>query len=196
MKKVSLFLGAIVLGFILTSCESKKDQIINMVNTFFDEEVAALNNVKDIDAFLAYFSADSLRYADFYDKLQQEFPYDSTFQFIGMSQKDSYDSWKVFDDRDEDYTDKFVEKRANLYDPYITEAENAFLKIMDFVDQYENLEDVPEDELNALYDQFLEKFDAAEKYMPVSDDDQYERYRALAEIVYYEEGAEENDSAE
>lgn len=191
MKKIKYVLGALVLGFLLTSCESKKDQVINLFNTFFDEEVAALSKVMDADAFLEYFYADSLRYEKLNDTINKDFPVDSLDRFIGMNQQDSDAAWKVFNDREEDYTNQFNSKGAALYEPYISDAENAFLEMMNFLDQYERIEDVPEDEFNALYEQFLEKFEAAEKYMPVSDTAQYERFLNLAETIDDEDDVSE-----
>lgn len=67
MKKVTLLLGAIVLGFMLTSCENKKQTAVNLFNTFFDEELATLNKVEDADGWMAYYDAASERFDNFFN---------------------------------------------------------------------------------------------------------------------------------
>ena len=69
MKKVTLLLGALVLGFVLTSCENKKDVAVSLFNTFFDEELAQLNKVGDADSWMAYYDAASERFDNFFNTL-------------------------------------------------------------------------------------------------------------------------------
>ena len=187
MKKVTLLLGAIVLGFMLTSCENKKQSAINLFNTFFDEEVSILNKVEDADGWMAYYDAASERFDNFFNMLNEQVPLDDDGNIIGLKQADSDEALKIYDDRMDDYLAKRDEKGAALYEPFISDLEGSFEEILGLFDQYENVEDVPDEVFDPLYDKFMEKFDAADQYVLLSDDDQYDRYMTLYDILYSED---------
>lgn len=184
MKKVTLLLGAIILGFMLTSCENKKETALNIFNTFFDEELTELNKVEDSDGWLAYYDAASERFDNFFNMLNEKLPLDENDNIIGMSQADSDEALKVYDDRMDDYLAKRDAKGSALYEPYIDDLENSFMDIMNLLDQYQSASDVPDEVFDPLYDKFMEKFDLADQYVMLSDDDQYDRYMALVDMFY------------
>lgn len=190
MKKVTLLLGAIVLGFVLTSCENKKQTAVNLFNTFFDEELAQLNKVEDADGWMAYYDAASERFDNFFSMLNEKLPLDENDNIIGLKQADSDEALKVYDDRMDDYLAKRDAKGAALYEPFISDLEGSFDNIMALFDQYEKVEDVPDEAFDPLYDAFMEKFDVADQYVLLSDDEQYDRYMALYDMVYGEEEEE------
>ena len=194
MKKVTLLLGAIVLGFVLTSCENKKQTAVNLFNTFFDEELAQLNKVEDADGWMAYYDAASERFDNFFSMLNEKLPLDENDNIIGLKQADSDEALKVYDDRMDDYLAKRDAKGAALYEPFISDLEGSFDNIMALFDQYEKVEDVPDEAFDQLYDAFMEKFDVADQYVLLSDDEQYDRYMALYDMVYGEE--EETEETE
>lgn len=194
MKKVTLLLGAIVLGFVLTSCENKKQTAVNLFNTFFDEELAQLNKVEDADGWMAYYDAASERFDNFFSMLNEKLPLDENDNIIGLKQADSDEALKVYDDRMDDYLAKRDAKGAALYEPFISDLEGSFDNIMALFDQYEKVEDVPDEAFDPLYDAFMEKFDVADQYVLLSDDEQYDRYMALYDMVYGEE--EETEETE
>ena len=193
MKKVTLLLGAIVLGFMLTSCENKKETALNIFNTFFDEELTELNKVEDSDGWLAYYDAASERFDNFFNMLNEKLPLDENDNIIGMSQADSDEALKVYDDRMDDYLAKRDAKGSALYEPYITDLEDSFMDIMNLLDQYQSTSDVPDEVFDPLYDKFMEKFDLADQYVMLSDDDQFDRYMVLYDMLY---GEEEEESEE
>jgi hypothetical protein len=190
MKKVTLLLGAIVLGFMLTSCENKKQTAVNLFNTFFDEELATLNKVEDADGWMAYYDAASERFDKFFNTLNEQIPLNDDGNIIGMSQADSDEALKIYDDRMDDYLAKRDAKGAALYEPFISDLEGSFDEILGLFDQYENVEDVPDEQFDPLYDKFMEKFDLADQYVLLSDDDQYDRYLVLYDMLYGDEEAE------
>ena len=196
MKKVTLLLGAVVLGFMLTSCENKKETALNLFNTFFDEELAELNKVEDSDGWLAYYDAASERFDNFFSMLNEKLPLDENDNIIGLSQADSDEALKVYDDRMDDYLAKRDAKGSALYEPYIDDLENSFMDIMNLLDQYQSASDVPDEVFDPLYDKFMEKFDLADQYVMLSDDDQFDRYMVLYDMLYGEEEEESEESEE
>ena len=196
MKKVTLLLGAIVLGFMLTSCENKKETALKLFNTFFDEELAELNKVEDSDGWLAYYDAASERFDNFFSMLNEKLPLDENDNIIGLSQADSDEALKVYDDRMDDYLAQRDAKGSALYEPYINDLEDSFVDIMNLFDQYESVEAVPDEVFDPLYDKFMEKFDLADQYVMLSDDDQFDRYMVLYDMLYGEEEEESEESEE
>lgn len=193
MKKVTLLLGAIVLGFMLTSCENKKETALNLFNTFFDEELAQLNKVEDADGWMAYYDAASERFDNFFNMLNEKLPLDENDNIIGLSQTDSDEAMKVYDDRMDDYLAQRDAKGAALYEPFINDVENSFDEIVGLFDQYDNPDAIPDEVFDPLYDKFMEKFDLADQYVLLSDDDQFDRYMVLYDMLY---GDEEEEEAE
>lgn len=190
MKKVTLLLGALVLGFMLTSCENKKESAINIFNTFFDEELAQLNKVEDADGWMAYYDAASERFDSFFEMLNEKLTLDENDNIIGMSKADSDEALKVYDDRMDDYLAQRDAKGAALYEPFITDVEDSFMEILGLLDQYESAEAVPDEVFDPLYDKFVEKFDLADQYVLLSDEEQYDRYLELYDLLYGEEEEE------
>ena len=193
MKKVTLLLGALVLGFVLTSCESKKDNAIKMFNTFFDEELAQLNKVEDADSWMAYYDAASERFDNFFSMLNEKVPLDEDGNIIGLNQTDSDAAMKIYDDRMDDYLAQRDAKGAALYEPFISDLEGSFDDIVNLFDQYESVESVPDEAFDPLYDKFMEKFDLADQYVLLSDDEQYDRYLVLYDMLY---GDDEEEATE
>lgn len=193
MKKVTLLLGAIVLGFMLTSCENKKETALNLFNTFFDEELAQLNKVEDADGWMAYYDAASERFDNFFNMLNEKLPLDENDNIIGLSQTDSDEAMKVYDDRMDDYLAQRDAKGAALYEPFINDVESSFDEIVGLFDQYDNPDAIPDEVFDPLYDKFMEKFDLADQYVLLSDDDQFDRYMVLYDMLY---GDEEEEAEE
>ena len=193
MKKVTLLLGAIVLGFMLTSCENKKETALNLFNTFFDEELAQLNKVEDADGWMAYYDAASERFDNFFNMLNEKLPLDENDNIIGLSQTDSDEAMKVYDDRMDDYLAQRDTKGAALYEPFINDVEDSFMEIVGLFDQYDDPDAIPDEVFDPLYDKFMEKFDLADQYVLLSDDDQFDRYMALYDMLY---GDDEEETEE
>ena len=64
---------------------------------------------------------------------------------------------------------------------------------MGLFDQYESVEAVPDEVFDPLYDKFIEKFDLADQYVLLSDDEQYDRYLVLYDMLYGDEEEEESE---
>ena len=159
-----------------------------MFNTFFDEEIASLNQVEDADAFLAYYDAADARFDTFFEKLNQEIPLDENDNIIGLSQEDSDAAMKIYDDRLDAYLEQRDAKGEALYEPFLADAENVlFDEIGALADQYETVEEIPDELFNPLLEKLEAKFDVAEKYVLLSNDEQYDRFLVLSDIFYDDE---------
>lgn len=183
MKKVTLLLGALVLGFVLTSCENKKANAINLFNTFFDEEISLLNKVEDADGWMAYYDAASERFDGFFDMLNKEIPLDENDNIVGLSQADSDEAMNVYDTRMDDYLAQRDAKGAALYEPFLTELEGSFDEMLGLLDQYEDVNAIPDEVFDPLYEKFVEKFDKADQYVLLSNEEQYDRYLFIADLL-------------
>lgn len=177
MKKIILFLGAVVLGFMLSSCENKKNIAINMFNSYFDQEEAIFSQVEDADAFLEYLDGVDERFDKFYNELNEKCPLDEDDNIIGLSEADNDAAMKVFSDRLDAFAELRDAKGVALYEPYIADLENYWYgDIAEMFDEYETLENIPEEVFNAVNGKYQEKFSLAQKYAMLSDDDQYDRF--------------------
>ena len=183
MKKVTLLLGALVLGFVLTSCENKKANAINLFNTFFDEEISLLNKVEDADGWMAYYDAASERFDGFFDMLNKEIPLDENDNIVGLSQADSDEAMNVYDTRMDDYLAQRDAKGAALYEPFLTELEGSFDEMLGLLDQYDDVNAIPDEVFDPLYEKFIEKFDKADQYVLLSNEEQYDRYLVIADLL-------------
>ena len=182
-----------MLGFVLTSCENKKDVAVSLFNTFFDEELAQLNKVGDADSWMAYYDAASERFDNFFEMLNEKVPLNDEGNIIGLNQTDSDAAMKVYDDRMDDCLAQRDAKGAALYEPFISDLEGSFNDIVNLFDQYESIEAVPDEAFDPLYDKFMEKFDLADQYVLLSDDEQYDRYLVLYDMLYGDEEEEESE---
>lgn len=192
MKKITLFLGALVVGLILTSCENKKDTAIKLFNNFFDEEVAFLNQVKDADDFLTYYEESDQRFDAFYDMLSEKVPINENDEIIGLKKADSDEAMNVYETRIDDFLALRDAKSEKLYEPFITELEDYWNnKMVPMLDQYETADDIPDDVFYPMYDEFEAIFDNAEKYMRLSSDDQFDRFYEFYDLFYGDEDEEE-----
>lgn len=192
MKKIALLFGALIMGFMITSCGNKKAETLNLFNTFFDEEVSLLNKVEDADGWMAYYEAASERFNDFFDMLNKEIPLDENDNIVGLSKTESDEVMNAYDNRMDDYLAKREAKGSALYEPFISDLESSFNDVLNMLNQYENVEAIPDEQFNPVYDKLVEKFDLADQYVMLSDDSQYDRYLAIYDQLFGdEEGSEE-----
>lgn len=197
MKKFTLIFGAVILGFMLTSCgENKKDGAIKAFNTFFDNETAVLNQIEDAESLLEYYEASDERFTEFYKMLDEKYPIDDNGNFVGLSQEDSDTAMQVYTERNATYEELLLNKGAAFYEPILAEAEDVlFNEIGSLANQYESFEDVPEEVYLPLVEKLAEKYELAEKYFELGNDEQFERFYVLFDI-FYGDGDEEGESEE
>ena len=189
MKKFTMILGAVILGFMLASCgDNKKDTIIEKFNTFFDEETATLSQIDDADALVEYAHSFSERHDNLFTKLTEEFPLDDDENFVGMNQEDNDAVWGSYQDRFDALNEQFIEKGAAFFEPIIADLEDFITEdIFPLAEQYDV---VPDDVIESLNDQLMQKFDMAEKYIDLCNDEQYDRYLDILSLFSDDEEEE------
>lgn len=192
MKKITLFLGAVVLGFMLVSCGNIKDQAIKELGAYYDNETAEFNKVQNADDFWAYIDAWDSRSSSFFESFNKTYPMDSLMNFVGMSEKDNEELLNFYNECYDKHQKMINLKAFELYEPMLSDAENARNDFDAFVDQYDKVEDMPEDQLQAKFDKFCEKFDLASENSGLAQDTkQHDRYYALYQYLFEEGNTEE-----
>ena len=153
MKKLALTFGAIVLGFVLTSCgDNKKETVMQLFNTFFDEEVTFLNQVTSAADFLEYDQASDQRLEEFYAKMSQDFPMDENGEIINLGKEDNEEVKKALMAREDAYVNLYDAKRTELSEPYIADLENFWTGELDeFFGQFENEKELTDEKIMPMF---------------------------------------------
>lgn len=189
MKKLTLVLGALIMTFMLNSCTNKKDAVIAVFNTFFDQEVAALNNVSNADDFLSFLTASDERFNAFYEQLDKDYPITENDEFVGFSKADSDAAMKVYNDRFDAFETLKATKGEELFEPYLTKLEDVVNGLADdLVNEVEPAEDI--------VDQILAAYADIEKYADLGSEEQAERFGETDDLVKLIFGIEEEEVEE
>jgi hypothetical protein len=129
MKKLAFVFGALIMGFMITSCgESVKDGMIKLVDTYFasaEADLAAIDNVAD---FLAYAEVMNDR-SDLIDQLQEQF------------------GEKEISDADWEVVENYMYDRATTYNKAESAKCSEFL--VPAIERFENI-------INKMYPQYQE----------------------------------------
>ncbi|MBR3710050.1 MAG: hypothetical protein IKM99_03705 [Bacteroidales bacterium] len=187
MKKLSLVLGALIMTFIMSSCANKKDAVIAVMNTFFNDEMTALNNVANADQLLEYIDAAEGRFNAFFEKMDKEYPITEDDEFIGFSKEDSDAAMQVYNDRMDAYLEARDTKGGEYYEPYLAEAETVLDELGQVMEPYDSFEDVPEELSAPLMEKLYDKYNVAKHYVAMSTDEQFDRFYVLYDIFDAEE---------
>jgi len=176
MKKVTLILAALVMGFLVSSCTNKKDEVIKVFNTFFDSEMAALDSIDSPDACLDYYNGYEDRFNEFYAMLDKDFPIDENDEFIGFSKEDSDAAMDVYVTRINEWNEKLNTKCKDYYEPYISKLETLVYNLDE--DMENGYEPTDED-----IDNILSAYEDTDKYVDLASSYQYDRYEAIDQMV-------------
>lgn len=150
MKKLTMILAAVVMGFIMTSCgESTNEQVKKMTDEFFakaEQEVQAIDNVDD---FLAFCDELSTKKTELAQEIFEKFPSDGEGNALVP-----------------DEVNDFIYERATAYNHVEAAKCGEFLEPM--VEHYEEAVDAlyyyDEDELDeesfgVMYDEIMDASD-------------------------------------
>lgn len=190
MKKLTLFLGAVVLGFMLVSCGNKKDQVIKVINDYYDNEIVELNKVDNLNALLEYRDASDER-AEALNKVW--FPQDETADdpLKDLSEEELETVYSVIDDRWDELDDLFDTKASGFYEPIISDLEASYNELVELVEPYEDAEAVPDELFDPVYEKFLEKYELAMDHRDLANHDQFDRLYVFIQKLEDEEDARE-----
>ena len=124
MKKLTAFFGAILLGFVLVSCNNNpKEDILKDIDTFFDQEVATLNAIEDADGMVAYLEAYDAKIDEFAQTLDNKYPVNDDNIFVGMSKEEDDAIMAHLDERYDGLWSIINEKGGKMMEPYIVNLE-------------------------------------------------------------------------
>ena len=173
MKKLTIILAAVVMGFVMTSCGgSVKDAIINDVENYFTEAEQKLAAIDNVDDFIAFATSMNDR-SDFLKVLDEKYGEKS------ISEEDDEAIQNYMYDRATAYNkaealkcaefltpimDRFVKAVDALYTPFtegVVPDEDAFYAMYDEMDQAED-EVLKFADCENIPDELIEQFSAAE----------------------------------
>ncbi len=192
MKKLSLVLGALVLGFLLTSCgTSTKDKIYKDTDEFFTQKEAEIQTIDNMDDLLAFVSAmNENPELDLVDKYTDE-----EGNIIGLTEQDSDELIDMMMERRDAY--KVIEeaKCIELTEPLVEDYENIIASL------YEDYEaDLPEAEEQKMAE-WENLYGMIDHYYDIIPDTLYKRFLdaddvfdfmfGLGDYAEEEEGEEE-----
>lgn len=129
MKKLAFVFGALIMGFMITSCgESVKDGMIKLVDTYFASAEADLANIDNVADFLSYAEVMNDR-SDLIDQLQEQF------------------GEKEISDADWEVVENYMYDRATTYNKAESAKCSEFL--VPAIERFENI-------INKMYPQYQE----------------------------------------
>lgn len=112
MKKLTLIIAAVAIGFIMTSCGNKEKELMQNATEFYTQAETELKAIENYEGFVTYFQAFKQKFKDFtatYSnmKLSQE-----TQQFLS----DKANAFKALE----------TQKAGELVTPYLEQMEKTF----------------------------------------------------------------------
>ena len=129
MKKLAFVFGALIMGFMITSCgESVKDGMIKLVDTYFASAEADLADIDNVADFLSYAEVMNDR-SDLIDQLQEQF------------------GEKEISDADWEVVENYMYDRATTYNKAESAKCSEFL--VPAIERFENI-------INKMYPQYQE----------------------------------------
>ena len=151
MKKLTLMFGALVMGFMITSCgNSVKDALIADIDAYFDQATAKLEAIDNAEDFLAYAEKMSDG-SDIGTYLMERWDKDMTWEDIKLSEKDRNDILVLVNEKMTAYSLAEKEKALQLLGPAIDRF-NAIIDLM--YSMYQNNQRFD----NQVMDDFLDVF--------------------------------------
>ena len=168
MKKLTIILAAVVMGFVMTSCGgSAKDAVMNDVDNYFTEAEQKLAAIDNVDDFIAFAVSMNDR-SDILDLLDKKY------------------GDKEFSEEDNEAIQSFIYDRATAYNQaeaakcaeFLTPALERFEKAVDAL--YYNEADLDEETFAAMYEEMDQAEDAVLKFADCENisDELIERFSA------------------
>ncbi len=123
MKKFTLIIAAVVMGFVFASCSGpSKEVILKEVNTFFTQavnDVNAIDNAADLRNFVSTFSD---KRSDFQDMLFEKFKVEDD-KFVGFSEEENAEIMGIISEKATEYNNAEYAKCGEIMEPYIAKYE-------------------------------------------------------------------------
>ena len=152
MRRLSLILAAVVMGFVMTSCGgSVKDSIMKDVENYFtqaEQKLAAIDNAEDFIAFAKSMNDRS----EFMNSLQEK------YGDLEMSEEDNEALQTFIYDRATAYNKAEAMKCAE----FLTPVMERFVKAVEAL--YNNTEELDEETFNAMFGEMNDAEDEVLKF--------------------------------
>lgn len=176
MKKVTLILGALVMGFLLSSCgESTKDKIYKDVDAFFVQKEAEIQGIDNADALLDFVTEmDNYPELDLIDKYV-----DAEGNITGLTEEEGDVLSDMMIQRREVYTDIETAKCNEMMEPLIVEYENIIASL--YEDFEAGLSEASEDKM-AQWESIYTQID---HYTTIIPNELYDRFREADDTFDY-----------
>ena len=126
MKKLTLAIFAVVMGFVMTSCNSvsPKETIMKSTDEFFTQAEEELNTIETAEDFMAFFNVFELDKQEFVEKAFADYV-DEEGNIKGISDSDMEEIQSYMYDRASAYNKVEAAKAAEFLTPLIEQYEAA-----------------------------------------------------------------------
>lgn len=174
MKRVALFLGAVIFSVMLSSCGGNtKEKIYNEVNAFFAQKEAEIQAIDNADDLLAFVNAmDELPELEIVGKYADE-----NNKIKGLNEEDANKLMDMMHERRAAYLAIEQAKCTEIMEPLITDYEGI---VADLYEDYENdLAEADEEKLEkweVIYDQIYD-------YADIIPDELADRFLEADEVI-------------
>ena len=176
MKKLTLIIAAVVMGFAFAACSGpSKDAILNEVSAFFTKaqtDIQAINNAEDLVNFVNSL-ADKKN--EFLTSLSEKFEMKDD-QFVGFSEEENAEIMNKISEMATEYNKVEYAKCGEIMTPYI-EKYDGIVKALN--EKFEAGEELPEEMVNQL----KEAYDDIAKYADIVPEELANVFYADDEMV-------------
>ena len=151
MKKLTLIIAAVVMGFAFTACsDPSKDAILNEVSAFFTKaqtDIQAIDNAEELVNFVTTFDD---KKNEFLNSLAEKFEIKDD-QFVGFSEEENAEIMNKISEMSTEYHKVEYAKCGEIMTPYI-EKYDSIVKALN--EKFEAGEEFPEEMVNQLKDAY------------------------------------------
>lgn len=152
MKRLSLILGAVVIGFLFSACtKSPKEPIMKETEAFFAEAENTVKAITNAEDFLKFFKDFSWQKDDFMQNLFSKYPTDAEGKLKGITDEELEELNTFIQDCETAYKTVEVAKCAEVVDPVLARYERAVQALYACHQAGTDLEDALVDEFEAAY---------------------------------------------
>lgn len=176
MKKFTLIIAAVVMGFAFASCSGpSKDAILNEVSAFFTKaqtDVQAINNAEELVNFVTTFDE---KKDNFINSLTEKFEMKDD-KFVGFSEEENAEIMDKISEMATKYNEVEYAKCGEIMTPYI-EKYDGIVKALN--EKFEAGEELSEEMVNQL----KEAYDDIAKYADIVPEELANVFYADDDIV-------------
>lgn len=118
MKKLTMIITAVIIGFIMTSCGNKEKDLMNKANVFYAQAETELNAIDNWDGFVTFFQNFKQKFDDF----------KAGYSYLKLSQE----TQDFFSNKKEAFDQMESQKAGELFAPSLVKGEQFAKTLADF----------------------------------------------------------------